>query len=400
MQAPPNELSHLRAFPDASFTAVVSPNADTLYSTALLDVAARAGRAARPGQRRAATTCCRCCPPGRTCSPRPARARRATARARSRSSARAGRASCRPGVQEIRVADVAGLDDRAHADERQGRLRGRAPLPGRALARCRSRPGAARYRPPAAAPGRPERRRDDSAPGPGGGDGRGDLLRPAGDADGRQPAGRGRRAGARAVRGDRARARLVRAEPRARGGARRGHATAALSELEAIAGGSGEPAAGWSVHRGLGAYGTDYVKRASSRWSASARTSTRTPSTRTRATDGAGRVPGRRQPIRLHFDAGQTPPARAFWSLTMYDERPVLRRQPARPLRDRRPRPARVNADGSPRPLAPARVAGTGARVELAARAGRPFNVILRIYWPTDEVLESGWMPPRIERLA
>ena len=38
MQAPPNELSHLRAFPDASFTAVVSPNADTLYSTALLDL--------------------------------------------------------------------------------------------------------------------------------------------------------------------------------------------------------------------------------------------------------------------------------------------------------------------------------------------------------------------------
>lgn len=35
-----NQFAHLRAFPDASFTAVVSPNADTLYSTARLDLAA------------------------------------------------------------------------------------------------------------------------------------------------------------------------------------------------------------------------------------------------------------------------------------------------------------------------------------------------------------------------
>ncbi|HEY7131363.1 MAG TPA: DUF1254 domain-containing protein, partial [Candidatus Limnocylindrales bacterium] len=33
-----NEVAHLRAFPDASFKAVVSPNADTLYSTAWLDL--------------------------------------------------------------------------------------------------------------------------------------------------------------------------------------------------------------------------------------------------------------------------------------------------------------------------------------------------------------------------
>src|SRR5580704_5202736 len=35
-----NRLSHVRAFPDASFTAVVSPNADTLISLAWLDLAA------------------------------------------------------------------------------------------------------------------------------------------------------------------------------------------------------------------------------------------------------------------------------------------------------------------------------------------------------------------------
>lgn len=37
-KAPVNQFAHLRAFPDASFTAVVSPNADTLYSAAWLDL--------------------------------------------------------------------------------------------------------------------------------------------------------------------------------------------------------------------------------------------------------------------------------------------------------------------------------------------------------------------------
>jgi hypothetical protein len=38
MKAPVNQLGHVRAFPDDTFTDVVSPNADTLYSTAWLDL--------------------------------------------------------------------------------------------------------------------------------------------------------------------------------------------------------------------------------------------------------------------------------------------------------------------------------------------------------------------------
>lgn len=45
--APMNQFAHMREFPDATFTDVVSPNADTLYSSAFFDL--RAGRAQRPG---------------------------------------------------------------------------------------------------------------------------------------------------------------------------------------------------------------------------------------------------------------------------------------------------------------------------------------------------------------
>jgi hypothetical protein len=39
-KAPANQFGHLRAFPDYTFTDVVSPNADTLYSTSWLDLSA------------------------------------------------------------------------------------------------------------------------------------------------------------------------------------------------------------------------------------------------------------------------------------------------------------------------------------------------------------------------
>ena len=38
-KAPINQFAHVRAFPDATYTDIVSPNADTLYSLAWLDVA-------------------------------------------------------------------------------------------------------------------------------------------------------------------------------------------------------------------------------------------------------------------------------------------------------------------------------------------------------------------------
>ena len=37
-QAPINQFGNVRTFPDATFTDVVSPNADTLYSSAWLDL--------------------------------------------------------------------------------------------------------------------------------------------------------------------------------------------------------------------------------------------------------------------------------------------------------------------------------------------------------------------------
>ncbi|WSL37459.1 DUF1214 domain-containing protein [Streptomyces sp. NBC_01268] len=77
-------------------------------------------------------------------------------------------------------------------------------------------------------------------------------------------------------------------------------------------------AGGWTVHRGLGDYGTDYAKRAlitrfgyGADLDADALYPHATTDSDGRPLDGAAHA------YVLHVDAAQTPPVDGFWSLTM-----------------------------------------------------------------------------------
>jgi hypothetical protein len=112
------------------------------------------------------------------------------------------------------------------------------------------------------------------------------------------------------------------------------------------------------------------------------------------ANDSAGRPLSGRHRYVLRFTG--RPPAKAFWSLTMYDSALHLYANPLHryALGDRSPglRPAR---DGSLtlylQHSAPAR----GRAAWLPAPAGR-FVVALRLYVPPPVVLGGGWAPPGI----
>jgi hypothetical protein len=117
-------------------------------------------------------------------------------------------------------------------------------------------------------------------------------------------------------------------------------------------------------------------------------------------TDAEGRALSGDRRHTLHFAAGQLPPARAFWSLTLYDERQLLSANPLDryALGDRDD--LAYNADGSldlyiqhEQP-----VDKTHQRNWLPAPQGH-FNLFLRLYWPLPEVLEQHWLPPAIRTL-
>jgi hypothetical protein len=113
--------------------------------------------------------------------------------------------------------------------------------------------------------------------------------------------------------------------------------------------------------------------------------------------DSAGRRLTGAHSYRLRFAPGELPPARAFWSLTMYDSQLhlVANRIDRYALGDR----SQLARDGD---------GGVTIYIQRAAPAGHaanwlpappgPFTLALRVYWPRPVALKGRWNPPPVRR--
>jgi hypothetical protein len=102
----------------------------------------------------------------------------------------------------------------------------------------------------------------------------------------------------------------------------------------------------------------------------------------------------------VHFDKGQAPPVNAFWSLTMYNDKQGFVANPLNRYaigdRDK----LKVNPDGSLDIYLQRESPGKAKESNwLPADAGS-FNVILRMYWPKDAVLNGTWTSPGIKKVG
>lgn len=156
---------------------------------------------------------------------------------------------------------------------------------------------------------------------------------------------------------------------------------------------------GWMVATGdMGNYGTNYDMRAGV---AKVGLGANLPAD---AVYPMARLDGDGQPLKgankyvVHFDKGQTPPANAFWSLTMYNSRQFFVANPISRYaigdRDK----LKFNTDGSLDIYIQHDSPGKEKESNwLPADAG-DFNMIMRIYWPKEGVLNGGWAPPPVKK--
>ena len=103
---------------------------------------------------------------------------------------------------------------------------------------------------------------------------------------------------------------------------------------------------------------------------------------------------------RLTFPAGALPPARAFWSVTIYDERHALPDGDGPHAIGSHTAGVEFAEDGSLSILVGPALAGGADRASpnrLVTPTGS-FSVYLRIYWPEDAVLDGSWTPPPVRR--
>lgn len=102
----------------------------------------------------------------------------------------------------------------------------------------------------------------------------------------------------------------------------------------------------------------------------------------------------------LHFDKGQTPPAKATWSVSMYDPNGFYVPNALNRYHVAAWMPLNYNADGSLDIYIQAASPGPDKDANwLPTPASGPFNLVTRIFWPEDSVLNHTWEMPGIEKL-
>ena len=152
---------------------------------------------------------------------------------------------------------------------------------------------------------------------------------------------------------------------------------------------------GWRWTTNTGRFGTDYTYRA---FIAQTLLAANLPEDAVYPETG---VDAKGQPLTgarrymLHFDGAQLPPARAFWSLTLYspDHYLVPNAIGRSTLRDAN---LKRNADGSI-DVAIQHDAPSGDRTNWLPAPDGPFVVTLRMYWPLPAGLDGAYRVPAIQ---
>lgn len=99
----------------------------------------------------------------------------------------------------------------------------------------------------------------------------------------------------------------------------------------------------------------------------------------------------------LIFPPGATPPARAFWSITLYDREGYLLDAAGGRHAIKGGDDLVHEADGALiLRLQPGDPGGTGSRNWLPTPAAGRFELSMRIYWPETRVLDGHWRPPAV----
>jgi hypothetical protein len=100
---------------------------------------------------------------------------------------------------------------------------------------------------------------------------------------------------------------------------------------------------------------------------------------------------------RIHFAEGQLPPVKAFWSVTMYGDDGYFTPNPINRFAIGDRDLLKYNADGSLDLWVQRESPGKERESNWLPAAPGTFNLSLRLYWPNEEAASGKWTPPAVE---
>jgi hypothetical protein len=157
---------------------------------------------------------------------------------------------------------------------------------------------------------------------------------------------------------------------------------------------------GWEFMSNVGRYGTDYLWRAVV---ALVGLGANLPEDAVypRATKDAGGQPltGANNYV-IRFAKGQLPPVGAFWSITLYNSRQFFVPNPIKRYaigdRDK----LKFDNDGSLTLYVQNESPGKDKESNWLPAPKEAFGLFMRLYWPKKEILDGAWKPPEVERVT
>ena len=102
----------------------------------------------------------------------------------------------------------------------------------------------------------------------------------------------------------------------------------------------------------------------------------------------------------LHFDKGDTPPADAFWSVTLYDAEGYQVPNPLNRFAVSSWMPFKYNADGSLDLYFQNENPGADKDANWLPAPKGAFNLTMRLYAPRSDALTGKWNPPPVTRVS
>jgi len=156
---------------------------------------------------------------------------------------------------------------------------------------------------------------------------------------------------------------------------------------------------GWSsMGDKVGTYGTDYAQRAAVSYGGLGANLREDAVYYSCAVDSNGNKLEGGNKYKIHFEKGQTPPANAFWSVTMYDPDGYMVANPINrnAIGDRSH--LRANSDGSIDIYIQHDSPGKEKESNWLPAPAGGFNLLLRVYWPKPSMIDGSWHCPAVKK--
>ena len=156
---------------------------------------------------------------------------------------------------------------------------------------------------------------------------------------------------------------------------------------------------GWSINTDtMGVYGNYYLKRAIVAQQGLGANLPEDAVYPFNQVDDTGKPLDGANKYTLHFDKGERPPAQAFWSVTLYDNDGFQVPNPLNRFNLSSWMPFKPNADGSLDLYIQRDSPGADKEANWLPAPKGPFNLTMRLYVPTADVLTGKWSPPPVRR--